>query len=106
MFKPGKFDGLNLYIDLDVVITANIDDMIAPNHHPGAVTAPDDFSYSLVTPKQGIGEFTRRQLGGDGTVNSSVMIWSGDDGSDIYNNFSASKMDELHGRFFPDHPEA
>lgn len=97
LFRPDKFPGLNLYLDLDVVITSCIDDMILPNYNRGYVTAPDDFSYSLRHPKPGLGDQMQRLLGGPGTVNSSVMIWYGDDGADIFERFTPDKMDELHG---------
>jgi hypothetical protein len=97
LFRHGLFPGLNLYLDLDVVITGNIDGMIEPNENPGKVTAPDDFSYSLLNPKQGLGSEMQRLLGGPGTVNSSVMIWRGDDGCDIWDRFTPAKMDEVHG---------
>ena len=94
LFEPGKFPGLNLYLDLDVVITAAIP---AINYEAGKVTAPDDFSYSLVNPKQGIGPDMTRMLGGAGTINSSLMMWADDDGRDVWDNFKPEKMQEVHG---------
>lgn len=96
LFKPGKFPGVNLYLDLDVVITANIDALLG-ELTPGKVAAPDDFSYSLVNPKHGIGEHTRKLLGGEGTINSSVMVWQDDAGTDVWNRFTAAKTQEVHG---------
>lgn len=95
LFKPGKFPGINLYLDLDIVITASITPMMG-NLQTGVIVAPDDFSYSLVRHKP-IDQHTRRLLGGDGTVNSSVMIWRDDAGADIWNKFRPDKMQELHG---------
>lgn len=97
LFQPGLFPGLNLYLDLDIVITGSIDDMVTENMATEVVYAPDDFSYSLVNPKQGIGEHTRKQLGGEGTVNSSVMIWHDDAGRRVWNDFYVNKMKEVHG---------
>ena len=96
LFKPGRFPGLNLYLDLDVVILDNINGMVAENDS-ATLSAPDDFSYSLVNPKQGLGEHMMRQLGGVGTVNSSVMIWRDDAASDVYTKFDPNKMNEVHG---------
>lgn len=97
LFAPDKFPGLNLYLDLDVIITGNIDDMVRENAGHHYLHAPDDFSYSLVNPKQGIGAQTRRLLGGPGTVNSSVMIWRGNAARDAFSKFRPEKMKELHG---------
>jgi hypothetical protein len=94
MFRPGLFPGRNLYLDLDVVITGNIDGML--QFAPGVV-APDDFSYSLLNPKHGLSSDMQRLLGGTGTVNSSVMLWRDDDGLPIYERFTLEKMAELHG---------
>ena len=97
LFQPGLFPGLNLYLDLDVVITANIDGMVTENMAVGHVHAPDDFSYSLISPKVNIGAETRRLLGGEGTVNSSVMIWHDDAGRAVWDEFKPEKMQEVHG---------
>ncbi len=96
LHEPGKFPGTNLYLDLDVVITQDIS-AIMDVLVDGKVTAPDDFSYSLINKKQGIGPDMRRLLGGDGTVNSSVMIWKDDAGRDVWDKFTPEKMDEVHG---------
>lgn len=96
LFQPGLFPGYNIYLDLDVVITNYISGL-AFEFQPGKVTAPDDFSYSLVDPKQGLGPAMRRQLGGDGTINSSVMLWCDDDGRKVWDDFKPEKMDEVHG---------
>lgn len=92
-----NFPGLNLYLDLDVVITGSIDKMVQENQSPGYVHAPDDFSYSLLHPKQGLGEHMQRLLGGKGTINSSVMLWRDDAGREAWDDFTRDKMDEVHG---------
>jgi len=97
LFQPGLFSGLNLYLDLDVVITGPMDDMIAENMAAGFVHAPDDFSYSLTNPRQGLGADMQRLLGGAGTVNSSVMIWHDDAGQAVWDEFTPEKMSEVHG---------
>ncbi len=96
LHEPGKFPGTNLYLDLDVVITDSLDG-IMDELQDDKVVAPDDFSYSLINKKQGIGPDMRRLLGGDGTVNSSVMIWKDDAGRDVWDKFTPEKMDEVHG---------
>lgn len=94
LFRPGILPGKKLYIDLDVIITAPIDGMV---QFTDRLQAPDDFSYSLINPKQGLGPDMRRLLGGDGTVNSSVMLWADDDACDIWQQFQPEKMAEVHG---------
>lgn len=94
---PGLFPGMNLYLDLDVVIDGNIDDLIWDSLWPGKLCAPDDFSYSLAHPKPGLGAEQQRLLGGPGTINSSVMVWNGDDIAPILTEFRREKMDEVHG---------
>jgi len=96
LFRPGMFHGKNIYIDLDVVLTGPITAL--RNHFiQDSVVAPDDFSYSLLNPRQGLGDSMRRLLGGAGTVNSSVMLWEDDAGREVWDNFTPEKMDEVHG---------
>lgn len=107
MFEPDKFPGHNLYLDLDVVITDNIDGLVNYFHDHlrkcietgmhSKVLARDDFSYSLVNPKQGLGADMKRYLGGAGTVNSSVMLWRDNAGRDVWDKFKPEKMQEVHG---------
>ena len=96
LFEPGRFPGNNLYLDLDVVLTAPITPLVE-EFWPGYVVAPDDFSYSLLRPRQGLGESMQRLLGGPGTVNSSVMLWTDPAGAAVWDNFTPEKMDEVHG---------
>ena len=96
LFRPGLLGGLNLYFDLDVIIRENIDGLLE-TAKPGRLSARDDFSYSLVSPKAGIGDETRRLLGGVGTINSSVMLWHDDDARKVWDDFRPEKMEEVHG---------
>ena len=96
LFKPGKFPGLNLYLDLDVVITRNIDGILGEAWR-GKLTARDDFSYSLLKPKQGLGDDMLRLLGGAGTIQSSVMLWHNDDAAAVWAQFTPEKIGEVHG---------
>ncbi len=96
LFRPGLFPGKNIYLDLDVVLTGPITSL-RNMFIDDCVVAPDDFSYSLLNPKQGMGDSMRRLLGGIGTVNSSVMLWEDDAGRDVWDNFQPEKMNEVHG---------
>ena len=98
LFKPGKFAGDNLYLDLDVVVTSRLDGLVdAFLTEPDKLWSRDDFSYSLLNHKPGIGSEMRRLLGGDGTINSSVMLWRDDAGRRVWDDFRPEKMDEVHG---------
>jgi hypothetical protein len=62
------FDGPVLYIDLDVVITGNIDALVdAGMSLPEMIWARDDWSYSVL----------KGDNGREKTINSSVMFWHG-----------------------------
>ncbi len=94
LFKPGVLPGVNLYFDLDVVATGPIN--LPPLGQ--RLWALDDFSYGLRVPHCGvIGEETRRLLGGEGTVNSSVMYWEGGVADSVWERFTPAVMQELHG---------
>lgn len=98
LFQPGLFGGDNLYLDLDVVVRDSIEKLSrCLDGDRTRLWALDDFSYSLVTPKQGMGDDTRRLLGGNGTINSSVMLWNGDAAKRVWTRFTPEIMDVLHG---------
>lgn len=101
LFQRGIYPGRNLYFDLDVVITENLAVLMASLFtDPTKLWAIDDFSYSLRTPKLNISPDTRRQLGGIGTINSSVMGWVNDPHTTvhrIWEQFDPAVMDVLHG---------
>jgi len=62
------FDGDVLYLDLDIVITANINHVVERLYeNRSLIWARDDWSYSIVNPRSGR----------EATINSSVMLWSG-----------------------------
>jgi len=100
LFQPGMFPGNNLYLDLDVVITASLSSFFAALLTDAAkLWTLDDFSYSLRRPKQ-VSDQIYRTLGGIGTINSSVMLWRGWHGSEVYRvweTFEPDVMEELHG---------
>lgn len=93
LFRPGALPGENFYLDLDVVLTAPV---VLPTLD-GRLWALDDFSYSLLRPRQDVDPWTRRLLGGSGTINSSVMYWRDDAGAKVWNDFKPEVMRELHG---------
>ena len=102
LFKPGILDDgeTNLYLDLDLVITGGIAPLIRQFHEaPDQFWTLDDFSYSLLNPKrpEEMSPETRKLLGGYGTCNSSVMMWRGDVGADIYEGFRPAVVEDLHG---------
>jgi len=101
LFEPGRFTGPMMYLDLDVIITANIDRLVATAaQDPTLLWMRDDFSYSIVHPKVGIGSDTREQLGGPGCCNSSVMLWQGEQIGWLWTAWLWEKermMRELHG---------
>jgi hypothetical protein len=91
LFVPDRFPGQNLYLDLDVIITANINDLVRPGFW-----MRDDFSYSIRNPKQ-LSADQKLLLGGDGCCNSSVISWSNDAGRDIWDKFDRKTMTVEHG---------
>lgn len=98
LFKPGVMTGDTLYLDLDVVITGRLDGLLELlEQDRSKVWALDDFGYPLTNPRRGIGADMQQQLGGEGTVNSSVMLWHGDAGRRVWDEFTPAKMDEVHG---------
>ena len=62
------FDGDVLYLDLDVILTGNIDHLVAlAQSDRGRIWARDDWSYPISKPRPGL----------EATINSSVMLWHG-----------------------------
>lgn len=99
--EPGRFSGPVLYMDLDCVVTANIDHLVKlAATDTSRVWMRDDFGYPLRNPRQGIGRDMKRTLGGDGTCNSSLMLWHGDAMAPVWDAWgrgSAEYLAELHG---------
>lgn len=97
LLQAGKFAGEVLYLDLDVVLTDNVDGIVeAARTDAAKLWMRDDFSYSLRKPKD-VDPLTRRMLGGAGVCNSSVMCWHSDAARDAWDKFTPAVMDELHG---------
>ncbi len=98
IFEPGRFPGENLYLDLDVVITGNLEPLVRCLDKSTKLWALNDFSYSLTHPRQGLDAAFIKYMGGrPGTVNSSVMLWEGDIARKAWDDFTPSIMDEVHG---------
>jgi len=100
LFQRGLFPGDNIYIDLDVVITANLTPLAAClKLAPTKLWTVDDFGYPLSKPRA-VDPHTKKLLGGVGTINSSVMLWRGDTHSEVYaawDKFTPDVMEDLHG---------
>jgi hypothetical protein len=98
LFRPGLLSGNNLYLDLDVVLTASLQPLLDAFYtDPWRLWARDDFGYSLRHPRGGMSDEIRRLLGGTGTINSSVMLWRDDHARRIWDEWRPEIMDELHG---------
>jgi hypothetical protein len=97
LFRPGLLPGNKLYLDLDVILTANIDALPALLELHEGLWARDDFSYSRRVPRQDLDDTFRKLLGGPGTVNSSVMLWWGDSCRKVWDEFTPAVMNEVHG---------
>lgn len=100
LFQRGLFPGDNLYLDLDIVITESIKPLVASLRlEPTKLWTVDDFGYPLRNPRSVSAE-TQKLLGGEGTINSSVLAWHGDTQSEVYavwDKFNPEVMDVLHG---------
>lgn len=93
LLRAGVATGPTFYLDLDVVVT----DTIVLPELGDRLWALDDFSYSLLRPKPDVDPWTRKLLGGAGTINSSVMYWQGDVCRKVWDDFTPAVMKELHG---------
>lgn len=75
LFEPRRFSGRVLYLDLDVDVVGNLDDLA---DYEAPFAAISDYEFPL-------------------TINSSVMAWDAGYLDHIYNNFSASVMRQMRG---------
>ena len=97
LFKPGRFTDDTLYLDLDVVITDSLLPLVALLYKSPGLWARQDFSYPITAPRRGLSEDFKKLLGGDGCVNSSVMLWRGDVAQDVWDKFEPWMMKVRHG---------
>lgn len=97
LFKPGLFEGGVLYLDLDVVITDSLMPLVELLDQSGNLWARDDFSYSMKRPRQDLDASAKRFLGGDGCINSSVMLWRGDAMREVWEKWDPAEMEIVHG---------
>ena len=76
LFKPGRFNGRVLYLDLDVSVVGQLDDLV------------DGFApFTIIDEWQNP----------PGRFNSSVMVWDAGAGEPIYRDFNEGVMERLHG---------
>ena len=75
LFEPGRFKGRVLYLDLDVTVVGNLDDLA---DYPYPFAAIKDYQFPL-------------------TINSSVMVWDAGFADSVFNDFTPSVMQRLHG---------
>ena len=74
LFQPGRFDGRVLYLDLDVTVTGNLDDL-----------ADYPWPFAII-----------RDWGRFG-YNSSVMAWDAGTVDQLYTEFTPQVMNDLRG---------
>ena len=75
LFKPGRFTGRVLYLDLDVTVGGPLDDLA---DYPYPFCAIRDYQYPL-------------------QINSSVMSWDAGVADNVYTDFTPDVMNRLHG---------
>jgi hypothetical protein len=89
--------GDTLYLDLDVVIRDSLLPLVALLYKSPGLWARDDFSYSMRNPRKGLGVEQLKMLGGQGCVNSSVMLWRGDVAKDVWDKHTPDMLQTCHG---------
>ena len=97
IFKPGLFTGECLYLDLDVIITDSLLPLVALLYQSPGLWVRDDFSYSIHRQRPDLSAEFKLMLGGEGTVNSSVMLWREDAARAVWEEFDPASMKVLHG---------
>ena len=75
LFKPGRYKGRVLYLDLDVTIIGSLDDLA---NYPHPFSAISDYLNPLV-------------------INSSVMAWDAGTADRVYTDFTPDAMKRLNG---------
>ncbi len=75
LFKPGRFTGRVLYLDLDVTVVGSLDEIAA---YPDPFIAIRDYQYPL-------------------TINTSVMAWDAGYADAVFTDFTPDVMNRLHG---------
>lgn len=74
LFEPGRFDGRVLYLDLDVAVVGNLDDL-----------ADLDAPFSIINDWGRFG------------YNSSVMVWDAGAADHLFTEFTPDVMDRMPG---------
>ena len=75
LFEPGRFKGRVLYLDLDVTVVGNLDDLA---NIEAPFSAIKDYQYPM-------------------TINSSVMTWDAGVADHVFTEFEPSVMEKYHG---------
>ena len=88
MFKQNDYDGVNLYLDLDVVIQNNIDHLFDEASHNKLTLIDQVFEESLNDYSNDyFQEFSKHTKP---YYNSSIMVWYNNENQDLYNKFVKS----------------
>mgnify|MGYP001557842518 CR=1 FL=1 len=82
LFKPGRFTGRVLYLDLDSTVIGSLDD-IANHKHPSLFSMMENFK-----------EFKEPNKA---RLNSSVMAWDAEKANHLFTEFTPSVMERLNG---------
>lgn len=75
LFQPGRFTGRVLYLDLDVTVVGQLDDLA---NYPYPFCAIRDYQYPL-------------------QINSSIMAWDAGFADSVYEHFTPDMMHRFHG---------
>ena len=75
LFQPKRFTGRVLYLDLDVTVIGNLDDLV---RFEAPFAAIKDYQYPM-------------------TINSSVMTWDAGIADHVYTEFTPSVMEKYRG---------
>ena len=84
LFRPGRFEGRVTYLDLDVLVTRNLN--VIADYPSMFALVPHAGSFEGKNGKKVVKRF-----------NSSVMTWTAGQCDDLYENFSLGVQDRLWG---------
>ena len=84
LFRPGRFEGRVLYLDLDTLIVDRLDPIV--DFPAPFALVPDAGSFQ---GRDGLAVVKR--------FNSSVMVWDADTHTDLHADWDRSVMERLHG---------
>lgn len=78
LWKPGRFKGRVLYLDLDTTVVGSLFELVNYANYPNHFCAIADYQYPL-------------------RLNSSVMAWDAGVADHLYTYFTPDVMNRLHG---------